>query len=128
MTDATSEFFDRLGKLGHVSALERTSGTLRFDLEGSGGRTRRRSVAIKRGAVVVSDTGDEDRADCVVRMPATLFDDLASGRANAMAAMLRGAGAVEGDRTLLIRFQRLFPPAVARTSGPADRSTGRRRG
>jgi putative sterol carrier protein len=57
-----------------------------------------------------------------------LFDDLASGRANAMAAMLRGAVAVDGDRTLMIRFQRLFPPAVARTSAPDDRSTGRRRG
>jgi putative sterol carrier protein len=127
MADATSEFFERLGRVGHVSALEWTTGTLRFDLEGHG-RTHRRMVAIKRGAVVVSDTGDEDRADCVVRMPAALFDDLASGRANAMAAMLRGAVAVDGDRTLMIRFQRLFPPAVARTSAPADRSTGRRRG
>jgi putative sterol carrier protein len=127
MADATSEFFDRLGRLGHVSALERTSGTLRFNLEGNG-RIRGRMVAIKRGAVVVSDAGEEDRADCIVRMSGALFDDLVSGRANAMAAMLRGAVGLDGDPMLLVRFQRLFPPGVARASAPADRSTGRRRG
>jgi hypothetical protein len=79
MADATSEFFERLGRVGHVSALEWTTGTLRFDLEGHG-RTHRRMVAIKRGAVVVSDTGDEDRADCVVRMPAARWRSTAIER------------------------------------------------
>jgi putative sterol carrier protein len=127
MADATTEFFDRLGRNGRVSALARTTGTIRFDLE-RGGRTTRRLVAIRRGEVVVSAPSVDDKADCIVRMPAVLFDDLVSGRANAMAAMLRGAVALEGDRILVIRFQRLFPPSVARASAPADRSTGRRRG
>jgi len=38
-----------------------------------------------------------------------LFDDIVSGRANAMAALLRGDVGVEGNTELLMRVQRTFP-------------------
>ena len=69
-------------------------------------------VAVAKGAVTVSQ---EDRAaDCTVRTNGALFEGLTTGAVNAMAAVLRGDIVVEGDRELILRFQRLFhgPPAV----------------
>ncbi|MCI0633082.1 MAG: SCP2 sterol-binding domain-containing protein, partial [Actinobacteria bacterium] len=48
-------------------------------------------------------------ADCIVRAEKAVFDKVASGRLNAVAAVLRGDLAVEGDWRLLVRMQRLFP-------------------
>ena len=42
-------------------------------------------------------------------MDRALFQRLANGEVNAMAALLRGAIAVEGDPQLLVMFQRLLP-------------------
>ena len=39
----------------------------------------------------------------------SLFDGIATGQQNAMAAVLRGEVGIDGDRTLLVRFQKLFP-------------------
>ena len=49
------------------------------------------------------------RADCVLRTDKALFDGIARGEVNAMAAILRGELAFEGDVQLLVLFQRLFP-------------------
>jgi putative sterol carrier protein len=38
-----------------------------------------------------------------------VFDRVASGEMNALVAFLRGALELEGDRWLLLPFQRLFP-------------------
>jgi len=48
-------------------------------------------------------------ADTTLRATGELFDGLASGEVNTMAAVLRGAIEVEGDPELLVLFQRLFP-------------------
>jgi hypothetical protein len=40
MTDATTEFFTELGERRHEPALERMTGTVRFDLREDGGTTR----------------------------------------------------------------------------------------
>jgi hypothetical protein len=106
MTDATTEFFDDLGRRGHEPLLERVSGTLRFDLV-RGERTDHRFVAVTKGDVVVSDEYAE--ADFVVRADRAVFDGIAKGETNAMAATLRGALAFQGDPQLFVRFQRLFP-------------------
>ena len=37
MTDATTEFFQELAERGHEPALEKATGTLRFDLSDGGG-------------------------------------------------------------------------------------------
>jgi putative sterol carrier protein len=70
-------------------------------------------ITITKGDVALSHRNA--KADCVVRADRALFDGIANGEANAMAAFLRGAIDVEGDRGLLLAFQRVFP-------GPA--STG----
>ena len=118
MADPTSEFFDELGRRGHEPLLKKTSGTLRFDLR-DGKRTDRWLVDVKKGDVAVSRRNV--RADCVVSADRALFDDVASGKTNAMAAMLRGAMGVEGDVQLLVPFQRLLP-------GPRRSRTRRRTG
>jgi hypothetical protein len=121
VSDATAEFFERLGRQGHEPLLERTSGTLRFDIR-RGRSTERWFVAVARGDVEVSHAAAG--ADCTVRAGGELFDGIASGGVNAMAALLRGALLVEGDQRLLVRFQRLFPDPPAehgRAGGDAQR-------
>ncbi len=115
MTDATAEFFDELSRRGHEPLLEKASGTLRIDVV-DGKRTDRWLVTVEKGDVGVSRRNM--RADCVIRTDRALFDGLASGKVNMMAAVLRGALGVEGDVGLLVLFQRLFP-------GP-PKSRGRR--
>ena len=112
MTDATTEFFDDLGKRAHEPLLEDVTGTIRLDLD-HGRETDHWLIAIHEGDVSVSHRNV--KADAVVRTERALFDDLATGRANTMAAMLRGLVAAQGNLELLVRFQRLFPgPPQAR--------------
>jgi putative sterol carrier protein len=107
MADPTADFFQEIDRHGHEPLLEKASGTLRFDLDRSSG-TDHWLVAIDKGDVAVSRRNV--RADCVVRLERTVFDGMAQGRVNAMAATLRGDLGAEGDLGLLVLFQRLFPP------------------
>jgi putative sterol carrier protein len=125
MADATSEFFDRLGERGDAPMLARMKGSIRFDLKRDG-RTEHWRVEGRRGAVTVSHAAGP--ADCVVRADAALFDDLARGRANAMAATLRGQLELDGAPGLLVRFQRLFPAPTGRKITSSARTVGKRRG
>ena len=126
MADVTAEFFDRLAELGTVPGLARTSGSVRFDLS-RGDQTEHWRVEFRRGAVTVARAADT--ADCVVRTDASTFDDLASGRANVMATLLRGQLEADGEPELLTRFQRLFPAPVKRkTTASSARTVGKRRG
>ena len=106
MADSTAEFFDELGRREHVPLLEKTSGTIRVDLK-DGKKTERWRIAIAKGDLSVSR--HNVAADCVISADRALFDGIASGRTNAVAAMLRGAITVEGDVPLLVSFQRLLP-------------------
>ena len=125
MSSATTEFFDRLAERGREPGLARTTGSVRFDLTRDG-TVKHWRVEFRRGATTVSHaTGP---ADCVVRADASLFDDLARGRANAMAALLRGRLAVDGSPELLIRFQRLFPAPTEPPMRASARTVGKRRG
>ncbi len=104
--DPTATFFEELAKRGHEPILANTSGTLRFELR-NGRRTEYWYVTIEKGDVTVSNASDD--ADAVVRCDKALFDEMATGRANAMAAQLRGVLESEGDLGLVMSFQRLFP-------------------
>jgi putative sterol carrier protein len=107
MADVTADFFQALASGGPHPELENTKGTLRFDLRDTGKRTARWLVALENGRVTVSR--GNARADCIVRADKAVFDRVASGEQNGMAAFLRGAIEVEGDESLLLPFQRLFP-------------------
>jgi putative sterol carrier protein len=106
MADATTAFFDDLRLRGHEPMLEKVKATMRFDLAHADG-TDRWFVAVDKGDIAVSRRNA--KADCVVRADRALFDGLASGEVNAMAAMLRGAIGVEGEPQLMVLFQRLLP-------------------
>ena len=110
MSDPTGEFFDELGTREHEPMLRRATGTVRFDLT-DGTSTEHWSVALKKGDVAVSRA--RGKADCVVTTERPLFDAIVRGERNAMAAVLRGQIRVDGDRELLVLFQRVF-------AGPAQ--------
>jgi hypothetical protein len=103
--DSASRFFEKLATQDQP-LLRNLSGTLRFDVIRDD-ETEYWHVTIARGDVAV--TRDAGTADSFVRVRGELFDDIVSGRANAMAALLRGDVGVEGNTELLMRMQRTFP-------------------
>jgi putative sterol carrier protein len=109
MTDSTAEFFEGLNRRRHEPLLEKATGIIRFDLV-DGKRTDRWFVALDKGDVSVSRKNRA--ADCVVRADRRLFEAMARGEANAMAAYLRGELTLEGDPELLLLFQRVLPGPV----------------
>jgi putative sterol carrier protein len=110
MSDPTDEFFAELNSRGHEPMLRKATGSLRFDLV-DGTSKAQWTVALKKGDVSVSQSSA--KADCVVTTDRPLFNAIVRGERNAMAAILRGEIAVEGDRELLVLFQRVF-------AGPAE--------
>jgi len=125
MATATSDFFDGLAARGLEPAVGRMTGSVRFDLTRDG-TTEHWRIEFRRGAVTVTHAADA--ADCVVRIDANVFDDLARGRANAMATLLRGQLLADGEPELLVRFQRLFPAPTDRKMKTSARTVGKRRG
>ncbi len=125
MTDSTAEFFQELGRRGHEPLLEKGTGTVRFELV-EGKRIDRWLVTLDGGDVSVSRKNAT--ADCVVRAERTLFDAMASGDVNGMAAYLRGELTLEGDPELLVLIQRVFPgPATGRARRSSTRGGRGRR-
>ena len=124
-TDATAEFFAALVERGHEPLLEKATVTLRFDLKDAN-KTDRWLVSIVKGDLAVSR--QNLRADCVASADKALFDDIVSGKTNALAAMLRGAISIEGDTQPLVLFQRLFPgPPRSRRRRPTADPARRKR-
>ena len=111
--------FEELGRRGHEPLLEKVSGTIRFEIV-DGKQTERWLVSIDKGDLSVSRKNV--RADCTLRTDKAVFDRVASGKMNAMAATLRGDIALEGDSELLVPFQRLLPgPPRRRRTAPRHR-------
>jgi putative sterol carrier protein len=118
-TDSTARFFDQLAARGEEPLLRKASGRTRFDVV-DGKRTLHWLVGVDRGKIAVSRQNAS--ADCVIRTQKEVFDKVASGALNPVAAVLRGDIAVEGDWRLLVRMQRLFP-----SSSRSLRSAARRK-
>ena len=104
--DPTARFFAELAGRAHEPLLRKATGRFRFDVV-DGRRTRRWLVTVEGGNLAVT-VGNGD-ASCVVHADKAVFDKLASGRLNPVAAVLRGDLQVEGDWRLLVLIQRLFP-------------------
>jgi putative sterol carrier protein len=114
----TDALFARLAADPDQPLMGRAQGTLRFELA-DGGTVENYLVTIDEGTMSVSR--GKGRADTVVRATKDLFDDLAAGRANAMAAFLRCDLQAEGDWGLMLLFQRYFPGPPAGTAKPTRR-------
>ena len=125
MVDATAKFFGDLESSGHQPLLAKATGSLRFELT-EGKAVERWRIEVRKGDVAVSHKAGG--ADCVLRASKSLFDKLASGRENAMAAVLRGGLTVEGNIDLLLAFQRILPSPprrrAAHRSAPAQPRKG----
>jgi len=105
--DPTARFFDELGSRGHEPLLRKATGTARLEIV-DGRRTRRWFVSVNKGDVSVSRSSDGSPT-CVIRVEKPLFDKIAAGKENAVAAVLRGDLAIAGDWRFLVWLQRLFP-------------------
>jgi putative sterol carrier protein len=117
MTEPTRAFFTRLAE-EQQPMLRSVSGTVRFDIA-DGERTEHWYVQIRKGDVTVSH--DDGEAECVISADIGTFDEILCGQMNAMAAVLRGAVAMEGRVVLLTALQRLFPGS---TEAPAEPAAG----
>jgi predicted lipid carrier protein YhbT len=106
MPDPTEELFNRLGNRGHDPLLEQIRGTVRFDLA-TDADTLYWLIEIDRGDVRISR--EQRDADCVINSTKARFDQIAAGRANAVAMMLRTDIVVHGDVQLLIVLERILP-------------------
>jgi predicted lipid carrier protein YhbT len=99
-------FFSELAERDHDPLLAGVEGRVRLDVVDDGA-TDSWLVTFEHGDVAVGR--DAGPADCTIRGKRALFDELARGRTNAMAAVLRGALVCSGDIELLIAVQRIFP-------------------
>ena len=123
--DPTATFFETLAARGDEPLLRKASGSTRFEIV-DGDRIQRWLVTVDKGRVAVSRR-TVAAPDCVIRADKALFDRIASGKQNAVAAVLRGDLAVEGDWRLLVWMQRLFP-GPRRSRPTATAGYARRRG
>jgi putative sterol carrier protein len=119
--DPTAEFFGGLAEHEHNPLLEKAKGSVRFDLR-DGRRVDHWLVSLDDGDVAVSRKNG--RADCVVRAEKALFDEIAAGKEDGTAAVLRGAMTIDGEMELMVLFRRVFPAPPAR--GARTRRNGRR--
>ncbi|HEV7900032.1 MAG TPA: SCP2 sterol-binding domain-containing protein [Planosporangium sp.] len=106
MASPTEEFFDELGRRGHEPLLKRITATVRFNIT-DGRHVAHWLVAIDRGDIHVARSSD--KGCCGICADRALFDGIVTGRVNAIAAMLRGALSVDGDRETWVLVQRLLP-------------------
>ncbi len=106
-SDPTARFFESLAARGEEPLLRKATGSARFEIV-DGKRTKRWLVTVDKGRLQVSRQVVAS-PDCVIRVDKTLFDKIASGKENAVAAVLRGDLALDGDWRLLVWVQRLFP-------------------
>lgn len=123
MVDATTRFFEDLDRRGYEPLLAKSSGVLRFDLN-DGPQTTHWLLRVDRGALRVSR--EDLEADTVVGTSPAVFDDLAMGREQGIAAILRGDMTVSGDARLMVQVERIFPGSP-HAHGPRRQSTGRMR-
>ena len=88
--------------------LAHTKGTLLFEIRDHDG-TAWWLVGVDKGRVAIEAVAGAVEADATIHAERSLLEAIVQGRANAMAAMLRGEMQVEGDAQLLMAFQRIFP-------------------
>ena len=105
MTDATAKFFDALVERGHEPRCSRR----RRARCGSTSKTGRDGPLARRRCQGPRGLRRHLRADCVGPADKSLFENIAGGKTNGVAALLRGAMSIEGDVRLIVLFSGSFP-------------------
>jgi putative sterol carrier protein len=103
MIDTTEAFFARLAQRGYEPLLHNVSGTIRWDIEGTGSWL----VAVKNGSLTVNR--DTAGADCVFACSREDFDRMVVGKQNPTTLFMRGRMKITGNLGLAQICQRLFP-------------------
>jgi len=116
MSDIAVSYMNELAERGHEPLLEKTTGTVAFDLT-TGGKTDTWTIVIDQGDLDVRH--EDGPADGRLRVDRRLFDRLARGETNPMAASLRGEIILDGNPDLLLLVQRLFPGPKPVDAAPA---------
>jgi putative sterol carrier protein len=110
MSDLSPDLIMELGQNADHALLRKAAGTVRFDLE-NGKRVEHLLLRIDEDGVSVSRK--KAPADCVARGNEAIFARIATGEANAFAAVLRGEIVIDGDVRLLLLAQRVFSTSRA---------------
>jgi predicted lipid carrier protein YhbT len=110
-TSPTADFFARMA--GPQPLLKRVTGTVRVDLH-DGDHVEHWYLTMADGEVAVSHRNL--KADTVMRVDRSMFDDMVSGSLNATAALLRGDLTIDGDLGLVLVLQRCFAGPDGRPS------------
>jgi putative sterol carrier protein len=108
MPSATMDLFEHIGKVGHLTELEKAHGTLLFEIADTE-PIERWLVTVDNGDVSVERGAHAKAPTCVVRGTRAVLEGIAKGELNAMAAVLRGDLVIDGDLQLLMLVQRVFP-------------------
>jgi hypothetical protein len=124
--DTVEQFFTEVKEREFDPYLRRISGTIRYDLTTANGSGKNSSngssngsdhwtVSIDKGQLSVAHRNA--KADTVVRSERGLFERIVTGRANAMASVLRGLVFIEGDPELAVLSARLYATNDMRGGG-----------
>ena len=116
MAKLDERLLEALSERSHEQPVPGMDGVVCFDVKDDA-CVDRWYLTITKGVVTVAHTGGEP--DCVLSGDCATFEAVLSGRANAMAALLRGAFAMQGKVILLTALQRLFPGSPGAEGLPA---------
>jgi putative sterol carrier protein len=106
MAELDQRLLEDISEWSHERPVPGIDGVLRLDVR-DGARVDSWYLTIEKGVVTVGRQGD--KPDCVLTGDVATVDAVLSGKANAMAALLRGALDAQGKIVLLTVLQRLFP-------------------
>lgn len=104
MTSIT-EIFDRMPQVFKADKAGSFDATVQFDLSGDEGGAW--YVVIADGSAAV-EKGSADDPSAVIRMDASDFRDMMTGKLDPMNAFMTGKVKVEGDLNTVMKFQTLF--------------------
>jgi hypothetical protein len=122
MAELDESLLEALAERSREYPVPAVGGVVLFDVR-DGDHADSWYLTITKGIVTVSRTGGEP--DCVLMGGRATFDAVLSGKANAMAALLRGALNAQGKLILLSALQRLFPGSPGADDLPAAGYAGR---
>jgi len=116
MASPIQDLLDALAVRSRERPIAGVDGLVRFDVD-DGGQVDSWYLTIAEGIVTVAREGGEP--DCVATGDLAIVGAVLSGKANAVAAVLRGALDVEGKIVLMTALQALFPSSPGVDGLPA---------